>query len=105
MYHSGPVRAACLVLAMVSLVSAPALAQEKWQGPGKGPPVQTGKTVVYIASDFRNGSVGTVYRGLQEAAQKLGWTTSVVDGGGLKDRQADALTAAIAGNAQAIVFG
>lgn len=105
MHHPGSVRTASLIVAMASLVAAPAAAQEKWQGPNKGPPAQTGKTVVYIASDFRNGSVGTVYRGLQEAAQKLGWTTSVVDGGGLKDRQADALTAAIAGNAQAIVFG
>lgn len=105
MHYPGSVRTASLIVATASLVSAAALAQEKWAGPDTGPPAQTGKTVVYIASDFRNGSVVTVYRGLQEAAQKLGWRTTVVDGGGLKDKQADALNAAIAGNAQAIVFG
>jgi ribose transport system substrate-binding protein len=90
---------------MAAVVLLPAVAQEKWQGPAKGPPAQRGKTVVYVASDLKNGSVGTVYRGLQEAANKLGWTITVVDGGGLKVRQAQALDSAIAANANAIVFG
>lgn len=105
MNASGLVRSAALLVALANAMPGSAVAQDKWLGPGKGPPAQVGKTVVYIASDLKNGSVGTVYRGLQEAANKLGWSVWVVDGGGLKERQADALAAAVAANVHAIVFG
>jgi ribose transport system substrate-binding protein len=91
--------------ALSTLTGACALAQERWDGPTRGPVAQTGKALVYIASDLRNGSVGTVYRGLQEAAHTLGWSVTLMDGAGSKDKQSDALSAAIAGNAQGIVFG
>ena len=105
MKPSGLVSNAGLLVALAGLAPGPAEAQEKWQGPGTGPPAQVGKTVVYVASDLKNGSVGTVYRGLQEAANKLGWRVWVVDGGGQRERQADALVAAVAANVHAIVFG
>jgi hypothetical protein len=98
MKSSGLVRSAGLLVALAGGVSVPVVAQEKWQGPGKGPPAQVGKSVVYIASVLKNGSVGTVYRGLQEAANTLGWRVWLVDGGGLRERQADALTAAVVAN-------
>lgn len=102
---SGPLRTAVFLGALATLTCACAAAQDKWDGPTRGPAAQPGKTVVYIASDLRNGSVGTVYRGLQEAAHALGWSVTLMDGAGSKDKQSDALSAAIAGNAQAIVFG
>lgn len=98
-------RAGLFLGTLCNLMLSPALAQEKWGGPVKGPTAQAGKVIVYVASDFKNGGVVGVYRGLEDGAQKLGWKISVVDGGGQKEKQAEALTAAIAGNPHAIVFG
>jgi ribose transport system substrate-binding protein len=70
-----------------------------------GPPAQTGRTVVFIASDYKNGGVMGVYRGLEEAAQKLGWKIRVEDGQGRKDRQAALLVQVLATRPHGIVFG
>lgn len=98
-------RGMVLVGAWAALAPIGLLAQEKWNGPTDGPVAQTGKSVVYIASDLRNGSIGIVYRGLQEAAQKLGWNVALKDGMGSAEKQSDALSAAIAEHPHAIVFG
>lgn len=90
---------------LVALVVATAMAQGPSHTPPPGPAVQAGKTVVFIASDFRNGGVMGVYRGLEEASTKLGWKLSLEDGRGLKATQAKHLTRALAARAHGIVLG
>lgn len=82
-----------------------AFAQVPQPLPTIGPVVQPGKTVVFIASDFRNGGVMGVYRGLEEAARTLGWKLTLEDGRGEPATQAQLLRAAVQSPAQALVFG
>jgi ribose transport system substrate-binding protein len=88
-----------------SLLAAGAWAQSAVQGPPPGPPAQPGKTVVFVASDFKNGGVMGVYRGFEEASKKLGWKISLEDGKGVKATQALILARAIAARPHGIVFG
>ena len=53
-------------------MAASAMAQLQPQIPPAGPAAPTGKTVVFVASDFRNGGVMGVYRGLEEASRISG---------------------------------
>jgi ribose transport system substrate-binding protein len=89
----------------VSLVAASALAQGPLQTPPPGPAAQPAKTVVFIASDFKNGGVMGVYRGFEDATQKLGWQIRLEDGAGQKATQAARLAQAIAARPHGIVFG
>lgn len=73
--------------------------------PPPGPTAQANKTVFFIASDFRNGGVMGVYRGLEDAAKVLGWTLHLEDGRGLGSVQAQALSRALESRAHAVVFG
>jgi len=66
---------------------------------------QPEKTVVFIASDFRNGGVMGVFRGFEEAAKKLGWQVRLQDGRGQKATQAEILMQEIAVRPHGIVFG
>lgn len=99
------VRVAWLLALVAVQTPLYASAPEKWTGPTKGPVAQTGKSVVYIASDLKNGSAVTVYRGMQEAARTLGWSIALLDGGGSRELQSAALVQAIATNPDGIVFG
>lgn len=73
--------------------------------PPPGPVAQSGRVVVFIASDYRNGGVMGVYRGFEEASRKLGWQVRLEDGRGSKTHQATVLMQAIAAQPQGIVFG
>ena len=75
------------------------------QTPPPGPVAQAARSVVFIASDYRNGGVMGVYRGFEEASRKLGWPVRLEDGGGSKSQQATILRQAIATRPQGIVFG
>lgn len=90
---------------LLALVVASAMAQAPVQTPPPGPAGQVGKAVVFIASDFKNGGVMGVYRGLEEAALKLGWKLSLEDGRGQKGTQTTLLTRAVATRAHGIVLG
>lgn len=85
--------------------TAAALAQVAQPLPTSGPAAQPGKVVAFIASDFRNGGVMGVYRGLEEAARTLGWKLTLEDGKGEPATQAQLLQAAIRAGAQGVVFG
>lgn len=61
--------------------------------------------MVYIASDFKNGGVMGVYRGLEQAAQRLGWKIQLENGRSQKATQAALLTQALAVRPHGIVFG
>ena len=55
---------------------------DKWEGPTTGPAAATGKTIVYVAGDLKNGGILGVSKGVEEAAKVLGWTVRVIDGQG-----------------------
>ena len=95
----------CLFAAWLALASALVLAQGKIETPPTGPPAQPAKTIVFVASDYRNGGVMGVYRGFEEASKKLGWQIRLEDGRGQKATQAAILTQAVAARAHGIVFG
>lgn len=95
----------CFVGACLVGMAGAALAQLPQPLPTTGPSAQPGKTVVFVASDFRNGGVMGVYRGLEEAARTLGWKLTLEDGKGEPATQAKLLQAAIRAGAQGVVFG
>ncbi len=53
-----------------------------WHGPQSGPQAQSGKTVVIVAEDLRNGGVVGAAQGMREAAKVLGWNIKIMDAGG-----------------------
>ena len=90
---------------LLALASAWGWAQAAFEAPPPGPVAQPAKTVVFIASDFRNGGAMGVYRGFEEATRKLGWQVRLEDGQGQRTTQAQALTQAVAARPHGIVFG
>ena len=73
--------------------------------PPPGPVAQTARTVVFVASDYRNGGAMGVYRGLEDASKKLGWQVRLEDGQGQKAVQGALLTQALGARPDAIVLG
>ena len=57
-----------------------------WYGPSDGPIGQKSKTVIYIASDYRNIGVTSIFRSFQNAARKLNWKISIVNGNGSQEQ-------------------
>lgn len=94
-----------LLFGSLALLAVSVYAQTPAHGPPSGPQAQSEKRVVFIASDFRNGGVMGVYRGIEEAAQKLGWKLQLEDGRGQKATQAALLKRMIAARPDGIVFG
>ncbi|MEM0908232.1 MAG: substrate-binding domain-containing protein [Pseudomonadota bacterium] len=54
----------------------------EWDGPTTGPKAADGKTIVVLAADMKNGGVLGVTRGVEEAAEAIGWDVRVLDGAG-----------------------
>lgn len=61
-----------------------------WRGPTSGPKASQGKVIAFIAEDLRNGGIAGALRGVQEAAEVIGWTVHVYDaaGNGAMEKQA-----------------
>lgn len=89
----------------LALVAAMTSVQGQVETLPSGPPAQSAKTVVFVASDYRNGGVMGVYRGFEEASQKLGWQIRLEDGRGQKATQGAILAQALAARPHGIVFG
>ena len=53
-----------------------------FDGPTGGPGGATDKTIVVLAADLKNGGILGVTNGVEEAAETIGWTVRVLDGGG-----------------------
>lgn len=79
--------------------------KNRWDGPTGGPAVQAGKTIVYVASDMRNGGVLGVADGVREAAQAAGWTVRVLDGRGSVSGRTAAFNQALSLNPNGILLG
>ena len=94
-----------LFVGLFVLASASGFSQGQPQNPPPGPAAQLGKTVVFIASDYKNGGVMGVFRGFEEATQELGWKIRVEDGEGKKTTQATLLSNVIASRPHGVVFG
>lgn len=54
--------------------------QTQWLGPTDGPKAQPGKKIVYISSDQNNALSAQYGKFLQDAASKIGWEVTVIDG-------------------------
>ncbi len=55
---------------------------EDFDGPKAGPKAASGKTIVVLAADMKNGGILGVTNGIEEAGKKIGWTVRVLDGAG-----------------------
>lgn len=75
------------------------------QMPGSGPPTEPGRSVIYLASDFRNGGVTGVYRALEEAARLTRWQVHAEDGGGASERIGQQFSQALDRHPDALVLG
>jgi ribose transport system substrate-binding protein len=67
-----------------------------WDGPTSGPVAATGKKIVVLAADMKNGGILGVTNGIQEAAAKIGWQVTVLDGAGSVQSRAGAFGQAFA---------
>lgn len=75
-------RAVLRLLGIGLLGALASVAQAQWLGPVQGPAAVPGKRVLFLASDFRNGGVAGVYRGVKQAARRMGWQVHGLDGRG-----------------------
>lgn len=87
------------------VVEAATAPQTQWDGPTTGPALQKEKSVIFIASDMKNGGVLGVLDGMKEAASAAGWKLDVLDGAGSVNNQLASLNQAIAKKPDAIVIG
>ena len=62
----------------------------QWTGPTTGPKAQTGKLVVFVSADQRNGGLLGVSDGAAEAAKVMGWDYRIMDGQGTVSGRASA---------------
>ncbi|MCB2011183.1 MAG: substrate-binding domain-containing protein [Geminicoccaceae bacterium] len=76
-----------------------------WNGPTTGPAAESGKTIVYVAADLRNGGILGVSEGVEEAAAAINWTVRVIDGQGSVSGRSAALQQAIALEPDGLVLG
>ncbi len=70
-----------IAAAMVAVASGQTVATD-FDGPTSGPAAADGKTIVVLAADLKNGGILGVTNGVEEAAEQIGWTVRVLDGGG-----------------------
>jgi ribose transport system substrate-binding protein len=76
-----------------------------WTGPTTGPKSVTGKSIVYVAADLRNGGVLGVSKGVEDAAKAIGWEVRVIDGQGSVSGRSAAMQQAIALQPDGIILG
>lgn len=69
------------------------------------PPPGGARRVVFLAQDFRNGGITTVYRGFEQACQELGWALSIVNGKGDKATIRRLFDEAVKAGVDGIVLG
>src|ERR1043165_53453 len=72
---------------------------------GQTEPAPIQRRVVFIAQDFRNGGITTVYRSFEQACQELGWTLRIVNGKGDKAAIRKLFDEALAAGVDGIVLG
>ena len=78
-------------------------AQGTWTGPTTGPKAAKGKSIVCINADSKNAVEAMWGEGTAEAAKKIGWKCTVLDGKGTVNGQTQALNQAISMKVDGIV--
>ncbi|MFB7170264.1 substrate-binding domain-containing protein [Streptomyces sp. NPDC056254] len=76
-----------------------------WTGPTTGPTAVPGKSIVYVAQTMTNPGVAGVARGLQQAAEAIGWQVRVIDGEGSPAGIQAAVSQAVTLRPSGIVIG
>ena len=79
--------------------------KDKWDGPTAGPAAATGKKVVFLGGDMKNGGIVGAANGATEAAKVLGWDLRIIDGQGTVSGRTAAFGQAIALKADGIIIG
>ncbi len=85
-------------------LSAPAFAQDAFDGPTTGPAGAEGKTIVVLAGDLKNGGILGVTSGIEEAVDVIGWDVRVIDGAGSVQGRTAAIGQALALQPDGIVI-
>ena len=93
------------VLDAQNIVKATSTPNAPWAGPTAGPKATSGKTIIYVSTDQRNGGALGAGEGVKEAASKIGWTFKAIDGQGSVSGRASGLAQAIASKPDVIVLG
>ena len=86
-------------------VAAATAPSSKWDGPTSGPKAQGKRTIVFLASDMKNGGVLGVAEGVKEAAKAIGWEVRIIDGQGSVQGRTAAFGQAMALKPDGIVLG
>ena len=76
-----------------------------WTGPTTGPPAAAAKQIVFVAQTLTNPGVAGVAKGVQEAADAIGWKVRVLDGQGDQSGISAAFGQALALKPDGIVVG
>ncbi|MCC9711416.1 substrate-binding domain-containing protein [Streptomyces sp. MNU76] len=76
-----------------------------WSGPTRGPDAVPGKTIAYVAQTMTNPGVSGVAKGVQEAAEVIGWDVRTFDGEGTPAGIKSAFAEALALKPSGIVIG
>lgn len=87
------------------VVAAAVQPSPPWDGPTTGPTAQADKTIVYVASDLRNGGVLGVSDGVAQAVHVIGWKVRILDGQGTVSGRTAAMNQAMALNPAGIILG
>ena len=103
--HSGSARADDTLDQARQAVSTATSPAEKWGGPTNGPHAASGKTIVYVAGDMRNGGIQGVSDGVKQAATRIGWKVRIIDGQGSVSGIQSAFGQAIALKPDGIIVG
>lgn len=75
-----------------------------WDGPTDGPKAAEGKKIVVLAADMKNGGILGVVNGITEAAGKMGWEVTALDGAGSVQSRAGIFGQALALKPDGIVI-
>ena len=67
-----------------------------WDGPTTGPKALPDQTIVVLAGDLKNGGILGATKGIEEAAEQIGWTVRVLDGAGTVSGRSSAMGQALA---------
>jgi len=67
------------VKAEVQMFAGP---QSDWRGPTEAPKPDPGKHIAYLANDAQNDATQEWAKAVKEAGEKVGWTTTIIDGHG-----------------------
>lgn len=80
----------------MEFVNKYAMKVDTWDGPTTGPKALTDQTIVVLSADLKNGGILGATKGVEEAAESIGWTVRVLDGAGSISGRTSAMGQALA---------